>query len=58
MASTVPPEVRAAADELLHAIDVGDEDMVIEVARFYEALKTNGDSEPQPPPTPELISVT
>ena len=34
MASIVLPEVRAAADEMLEAIDVSDEDTVIEVARF------------------------
>ena len=57
MASTILPEVRAAADELLHAVDVSGEDMVIEVARFYEAQEPNGKDEPVPPPTPELISV-
>ena len=49
MTSTVPPEVRAAADGLLHAIDVSGEDMVIEVARFYQAQ--------EPTPLPELVSV-
>ena len=50
MASTILPEVRAAADELLHAVDVSGEDMVIEVARFYQAQ--------EPTPLPELVSVT
>jgi hypothetical protein len=50
MASTVLPEVRASADALLQAIDVSDEDTVIEVARFYLAQ--------DPTPSPELMSVT
>ena len=56
--STVTPETRAAADELLQAVDVSDEDLVVEVAHFYSAPKANGHSEPVPIPMPELISVT
>jgi hypothetical protein len=56
--STVTPETRAAADELLQVVDVSDEDLVIEVASYHEAPRTNGHSEPAPIPMPELISVT
>ena len=49
MDPTVLPEVRAAVDALLQAIDVSDEDTVIEIARFYQAQ--------DPTPLPELVSV-
>jgi hypothetical protein len=41
----VTPESRAAADEILQALDVSEHDLVIEVGRFTDEL-------------PELISVT
>ena len=56
-AATVVPGVRAAADELLQAVDACDADLVVEVAHFYRASQTNGGSEPAPIPAPE-ISVT
>lgn len=56
--STVTPETRAAADDLLQAVGVCDEDLVIEVAHYYETSRTNGLEQPAPIPAPELINVT
>lgn len=56
--STVTPETRALSDELLQAVGVGDEDLVIEVSCFYSDPKPNGHTEPVPIPVPELLSVT
>jgi hypothetical protein len=56
-ASTVTPETRAAADGLLRAVGACDADLIVEVAHFYRASVTNGGSEPEPIPAPEL-SVT
>jgi hypothetical protein len=54
--ATVTPETRAAADELLRAIDVTDEDSIIEIRSFYWS-STNGASEPEEVPAPELCSI-
>ena len=51
-ASTVAPETRAEADELLEVVGVDEEDFIIEVAHFYEAAATNGHTEPVPIPAP------
>jgi hypothetical protein len=56
--STVTPETEAAVDEILEEIGATDDDFIIQVARFYLETKTNGGSEPEPKPLPELISVT
>jgi hypothetical protein len=55
--ATITPETEAAVDEMLRVIGVGEEDTLIELARYYE-VKTNGGSEPEPTPVTELISVT
>jgi hypothetical protein len=55
-APNVTPEIRAAVDEMLHAVGYTDVDTVIEIIRFYQASKTNGNTEPTPVPSPELIS--
>jgi hypothetical protein len=54
----VTPEIRAAADALLRAVDVSDADFIVEIAHFYTEPKTNGETEPTPVPLPQIISVT
>jgi hypothetical protein len=54
----VAPEIRAMADELLNEAGVTDNDMVIEIASFYQQAKTNGHSEPEPARSTKLISIT
>jgi hypothetical protein len=56
--STVTPETRTEADALLRAVDVSDEDLVVEVRHFYSDPKPNGHTEPVPIPVAELLSVT
>lgn len=56
--STILPEVRAVVDDMLRVVGVTDQDTVVEIATFYQASKTNGESEPVPIPAPELLSVT
>jgi hypothetical protein len=52
-----PGVTRAAADELLRAVDAGDEDLIVEVRHYYSASRTNGGSEPEPKLLPRM-SVT
>jgi hypothetical protein len=58
MDATVEPEVRAKADEMLEAIRVTDADTIVELALFYEAPKTNGGTEPEQIPDPEILGIT